>query len=377
MPRPRRSRSPAPTTPRQRDAAPPQAERHHRRVDVGRRRGRHTTGEVTRPAHGTAAKTVEVTATVNKGSSSATRTFSLVVQPLPEKAGARCVLLPFFTGESTTTDEEISFATSRGNDPKSWLTLNDGAPVLTSDQGEEGIRDPFVIALARRGPLLHAVDRPQHVRPLQRRLRTRAGGRQPQAQRLAIRRPRDLEPAAPDHRVERVRRQHVGTRGHVGPDRGEYVVYWASNLYPSASTDGRRPADSYNRMMMVTTRDFVTFSEPQPWVDVKRGAGKGTIDATVVRDGDTYYRFIKDEASMTVRQERSTDLTATVTGSLPTTTSTPGGSSSRSRSASASPTPGAARSPMARARRCSPTTPRPATGTCSSTSRATTAARAT
>ncbi|MGC8035431.1 hypothetical protein ACP3WA_25200, partial [Salmonella enterica] len=28
------------------------------------------------------------------------------------------------------------------------------------------------------------------------------------------------------------------------PDRGEYVVYWASNLYPSASTDGRRAADS-------------------------------------------------------------------------------------------------------------------------------------
>ena len=44
----------------------------------------------------------------------------------------------------------------------------------------------------------------------------------------------------------------------------------------------------------------------------------------MVQDGDTYYRVIKDEASMTPRQERSTDLRATVTGSLPTTTSSLG-----------------------------------------------------
>ena len=38
-------------------------------------------------------------------------------------------------------------------------------------------------------------------------------------------------------------------------------------------------------MMYATTRDFVTFSEPQPWIDVKRGTGRGMIDATVVKDG--------------------------------------------------------------------------------------------
>ena len=99
---------------------------------------------------------------------------------------------------------------------------------------------------------------------------------------------------------------------------GQYVVYWASNLYASTDVASRNYATNYNRMMYVTTRDFVTFSDPQPWVDVKRGNGRGMIDANVVKDGDTYYRFIKDEASFDIRQEKSTDLKATVSGSLPT-----------------------------------------------------------
>ena len=105
---------------------------------------------------------------------------------------------------------------------------------------------------------------------------------------------------------------------------GEYVVYWASALYPTTDTAGRDINTSYQRMMYATTRDFVTFSDPKPWIDVKRGTGRGMIDATVVKDGDTYYRVVKDEAYMIPRQEKSTDLPPTVTGSLPTTTSSPG-----------------------------------------------------
>jgi len=110
--------------------------------------------------------------------------------------------------------------------------------------------------------------------------------------------------------------------------RGLYVVYWASNLYPTTTTAGRSYTSTYNRMMMATTRDFVTFTPAQPWVDVKRGTGLGIIDATVIADhdtdGDTYYRFEKDEASMTIREEKSTDLLATVSGALPTASSSPG-----------------------------------------------------
>src|SRR5690606_28016071 len=77
---------------------------------------------------------------------------------------------------------------------------------------------------------------------------------------------------------------------------------------------------TYNRMMYATTDDFVTFSEPQIWTDVRRGGGKGMIDSTVAKVDDTYYRFTKDEASMTLRLEKSTDLLATINDALPGTT---------------------------------------------------------
>jgi hypothetical protein len=84
-----------------------------------------------------------------------------------------------------------------------------------------------------------------------------------------------------------------------------YVVYWASNLYDTTDPSART-AVTYNQMMYATTDDFVTFSAAKPWVDVKRGTGRGTIDATIAQVDDTYYRFIKDEASMTIRQEPGT-----------------------------------------------------------------------
>lgn len=282
------------------------------------------TGEVTRPATGSAAVTVTLTARIAKGSSDTTREFELAVQPKPAAQKLEGYFFPFFTGESSTTDEEISFATSRGDDPKSWLTLNEGKPVLTSDQGEQGIRDPFVMR-SPDGDRFYMLSTDLNMFDLYNGDFGRA--QEVGSRKLNVWQSDDLATWSPLRQIT-VSSELAGNtwapEATWDADRGEYVVYWASNLYPSASTAGRKAADTYNRMMMVTTRDFVTFSEPQPWVDVKRGAGKGTIDATVVRDGDTYYRFIKDEASMTVRQERSTSLTATVTGSLPTTTSSPG-----------------------------------------------------
>ncbi len=63
-------------------------------------------------------------------------------------------------------------------------------------------------------------------------------------------------------------------------------------------------------MMYATTRDFVTFTEPQIWQD-----GLSRIDSTVTKVDGTYYRFTKDEGAGTtgcsdIIQESSTVLTA-------------------------------------------------------------------
>lgn len=73
---------------------------------------------------------------------------------------------------------------------------------------------------------------------------------------------------------------------------GAYAVFWASSLYEESDT--AHTGNTYHRMMYATTQDFVTFSEPQVWQD----AGTARIDSTVIKSGDQYYRFTKDEGAV-------------------------------------------------------------------------------
>lgn len=95
-------------------------------------------------------------------------------------------------------------------------------------------------------------------------------------------------------------------------DISAYVVYWASSLYEESDTN--HTGKSYHRMMYATTRDFVTFSEPKIWQD----PGTARIDSTVLKSGNTYYRFTKDEGRVTgcsdIIQEKSTNLLAQLNG---------------------------------------------------------------
>jgi hypothetical protein len=225
----------------------------------------------------------------------------------------------YFAGESTADGEKIYLAASKGDDPLDYDELNDGRPILESTFGERGLRDPFLIRSADGETFyLLATD-----------LRIFGGNDFGNAQERGS---KYLEIWESDDLVHWSEQRHVkvssdyagntwAPEAYYDEGLGQYVVYWASALYPTTETDGRDIATSYQRMMYATTTDFRTFSTPQPWVDVSRGGGRGMIDATVQLVGDTYYRIIKDEATFTVRQEKSPSLTATVTGSLPTTTS--------------------------------------------------------
>ncbi|PSL52720.1 glycosyl hydrolase family 43 [Saccharothrix carnea] len=279
------------------------------------------TGEVTRPAHGGQPVAVDLTVTATLAGSTATRTIGVTVLPMPAPASHEAYFFPYFVGESTDDGEKIYFAASKGDDPLSWDELNNGRPVLTSTMGERGLRDPFLIR-SHEGDKFYllATD-----------LKIFGGNNFSEAQEsgskhLVVWESTDLVHWS-EQRMIKVSSDFAGNtwapEAFYDEASGDYVVYWASNLYPTTDVASRDFRTSYNRMMYATTRDFRTFSEAKPWVDVKRGTGLGMIDATVVRDGDTFYRFIKDEASMTVRQEKSTDLMAPVTGTLPTTTSSP------------------------------------------------------
>ncbi|MBO0610751.1 family 43 glycosylhydrolase [Myceligenerans salitolerans] len=221
-------------------------------------------------------------------------------------------LFAYFAGEGYADGEQIYLGLSEGDDPLHYQDLNDNQPVLTSDVGERGVRDPFII----RSPeddrfYMIATD-----------LKIHGGGDWDDAQRhgsrsIVVWESTDLINWS-DERLVEVSPPEAGNtwapEAYWDEDLGEFVVFWASKLY--AEDDPDHTGDSYNRMMYATTTDFTTFSEPETWVD----PGYSVIDSTVARDDDgTYYRFTKDERNNTsstpcskfILAERSTELRST------------------------------------------------------------------
>ncbi|MGI5189306.1 alpha-L-arabinofuranosidase C-terminal domain-containing protein [Promicromonospora sp. CA-289599] len=216
---------------------------------------------------------------------------------------------PYFTGESTADGETISFAVSDGPDPLEWTTLNGGEPVLSSTLGTKGLRDPFLIRGGDGTYYLLATD-----------LQIYGGGNFGDAQEtgsrsLMVWESTDLVSWGEQREIE-LAPENAGNlwapEAYWDEAAGEFVVYWASALYPADVPPAERDIrTSYQRMLYATTTDFETFSEPRPWIDEPQGDGLGMIDSTVQEEDGVYYRLTKDESYMGMRQESSTDLRRT------------------------------------------------------------------
>ena len=195
--------------------------------------------------------------------------------PLPASSTAAegdyaAYFFPYFTGESTADGETISFAVSDGPDPLEWTTLNGGKPVLSSDLGTKGLRDPFLIRGGDGTYYLLATD-----------LQIYGGGNFGDAQETGSRKimvweSTDLVNWGEQREIE-LAPENAGNlwapEAYWDEAAGEFVVYWASALYPADVPPAERDIrDSYQRMLYATTTDFETFSEPAA-VD-RRAAGR-------------------------------------------------------------------------------------------------------
>lgn len=241
-------------------------------------------------------------------------------------------LWAYFTGEGEG-GERVSLAVSRGNTALDWITLNHGRPLFESSHGTRGLRDPFILRAHPDDP--STKDSPTGTRFWMIATDLNVAALNGDFHEAQIRGSQYVEIWESDDLVHWSDQRHVkvntdlagntwAPEAHWIDELGQYAVYWSSNLYDPATPGGADPAAredaTYNRLMVSLTRDFRTFSEPQVWVDVQRGpdgSGFGTIDATVAKQDGVYYRFIKDESTMTIREERSTRFSATVAGSYP------------------------------------------------------------
>lgn len=214
----------------------------------------------------------------------------------------------YFTN-NTRAGEKIYLAASNGNNALSWKELNNGQPIITSTQGTQGLRDPFLIRSPDGGKFfLIATD-------LSIGSGTSWGAAVTKGSLyLEIWESTDLKTWSEQRHVK-VSPETAGNtwapEAYYDPTIEAYVVFWASSLYEESDTN--HTGATYHRMLYATTTDFVTFSEPQVWQD----AGMSRIDSTVIQEGDAFYRFTKDEgASGTgcadIIQEHSASLRATL-----------------------------------------------------------------
>ena len=203
--------------------------------------------------------------------------------------------------------EQIWLSASKGNDPLNWYELNYdqgtsvSQPILQTvnpPQGQQGLRDPSLIRSADG----------KHFYLLATDLKTYQDGqswsyRQSKGSRnLVVYESADLVNWS-EPRFIKVEDDHAGNvwapEAFYDAKNEQYIVFWASNLYPDTDIANRNTSQiSYNRIRVATTKDFVTFSQPTTWINLDRSTGRqgwGMIDSTMISANDKIYRLTKDE----------------------------------------------------------------------------------
>lgn len=196
-------------------------------------------------------------------------------------------LFVHFTGESES-GEQIYFSVSR--DGLHWEDVNRKEPVLRSDIGEKGVRDPFLIRDEKNGRFyLIATD-----------LRIASGKGWEAAQFSGS---RDIIVWSSEDLVHFSQPWSVtvGVPGSgcvwapeavLDEKRQEFLVFWASMV------------ENKQRIYAAYTADFVTFTKPELYIERENHV----IDTDIVQTPDGYVRFSKDETTKTIRMEVGGDL---------------------------------------------------------------------
>lgn len=196
---------------------------------------------------------------------------------------------------NTPMSEQIYFSVSK--DGYNWETLNKKAPILTSNVGECGVRDPFIIRSHENDKFyIIGTDLNVHLREDGWKMATINGSRS-----ILVWESTDLVNWT-DVRICTVAPEDAGCAWApeviYDEEAGDYMVFWASR----SLKDGRRKC----RMYYSKTKDFRSFTDPVLYIE----RPSDVIDTTIVYDDKAkkYYRFSKDETFKVVTLEEGEHL---------------------------------------------------------------------
>ncbi len=230
---------------------------------------------------------VTLTATIKSGKASGTKTFDLLVKAKANVEEKTAYLFGHFTGEGID-EEQIYFASSK--DGNFWTDLNDRKPVLKSEIGMKGVRDPYIIR-SHEGDKFYMLATDLSVRLQGWSNATSRGSRN-----LVIWESTDLvnwsEPWLSEVAV-------LGAGNAWAPEAiydestGEYVVFWASIVAGEAKN---AKGEEQQRIFYSKTRDFRNFTPAQLYIARQKEDGSYThiIDTTIIKAKGKYYRASAD-----------------------------------------------------------------------------------
>ena len=235
---------------------------------------------------GSSDEKVKLTATLSFDGDKKTKEFQVTVKAKPSVKKTTDYLFAYFTG-NTVSGENIYFATSE--DGFNYSELNEGKYVLTSEQGEKGLRDPYIMR-SHEGDKFYMIATDLSIG------RNGDWGRAQNAgsQAIMVWSSDDLIHWSKQSMVTLTDSIDAGCtwapEAYYDEITGEYVVFWASKV----------ASDNYSlqRIYYSKTRDFNTFTKPQVWIDRKTAS---TIDTTIIAGNDGYlYRISKNEGNATL-----------------------------------------------------------------------------
>lgn len=245
---------------------------------------------------------VKLTATLTLEGETLKKEFTAKVKAKVGKSNYGGYIFTYFIGENSDKGEQIYLGASK--DGLNWEEVNNNEPILTSDLGEKGLRDPFIIRSPEGDKFyLIATD-----------LRIYNGNGWGAAQSngsksIMIWESTDLVNWSEQRMIEVA----IDTAGCTwAPEAfydettGEYIVFWASKDTEKVGKDGY----THHRVYYSKTRDFYTFTEPEIYQSIELGDNNAIdlIDTTIIENEGTYYRITKNENTKKVFMEKSDSI---------------------------------------------------------------------
>lgn len=202
-------------------------------------------------------------------------------------------LLVHFIGEQQD-GEQVYFAYSE--DGLHWEDLNGGLPVLRSELGEKGVRDPFIVRSAKEDKFYLIATDLRIASGKGWSAAVNAGSRD-----MIVWESADLVHWSTPWAVT------VGVPGAGcvwAPEAvydevaDEFLVFWAS------ATQEPHEEERKQRIYSARTKDFRSFTPSEKYIE----RDNHIIDTTIIAHDGAYYRYSKDETTKNIRAEKGTSL---------------------------------------------------------------------